>query len=194
MNSASAPRISVTQLLARIDAGDDSAKQELFDQVYSELRAMAQDMMRRELKQHTLQPTALVHEAAVRLLKGDSLPGIKCRSYFFGAMAQAMRQVLVSHARSRSRVKRGGNYRRVPLDDAVDDVQQRHNLDLVALDEAMNDLQRHSRRHNEIVTLRFFGGFSINDIAEQLGVSESTVSKDLKFARAWLGRKLGAAT
>ena len=107
---------------------------------------------------HTLQPTALVHETAARMLQGESLEDMKCREFFFAAMARAMRQVLVAHARTRNRLKRGGNYERVPLDEAIDQVEQEHQFDLIALDDALNDLQQHSARHSEIVTLRFFGG------------------------------------
>lgn len=146
--------------------------------------------MRNERPEHTLQPTALVNEAAARILQGASLADMKGREYFFAAMARAMRQVLVSHARTRNRLKRGGEYQRVPLDDAIDYVEQEHEFDLIALDDALNDLQQHSERHSEVVTLRFFGGLSIDDIAEHLGISGSTVVRDLRFARAWLGTRL----
>lgn len=162
----------------------------MFDLAYAELRGLAKGLMQKERPEHTLQPTALVNEAAARMLQGESLEDMKCREYFFGAMARAMRQVLVSHARTRNRLKRGGEYQRVPLDEAIDHVEQEHQFDLVALDDALNDLQKHSERHSEVVTLRFFGGLSIDDIADQLNVSGSTVVRDLRFARAWLGSRL----
>ena len=183
-------RPSITLLLGRIQNGDAVARQEVFDLAYAELRGLAQGMMRRERPEHTLQPTALVNEAAARMLQGESLADMKCREYFFAAMARAMRQVLVSHARTRNRLKRGGDYQRVPLDDAIDSVEQEHQFDLLALDDALNELQKRSERHSEVVTLRFFGGLSIDDIAAQLNVSGSTVVRDLRFARAWLGSRL----
>lgn len=183
-------RPSITLLLGRIQNGDELARQEVFDMAYAELRGLARSLMRNERPEHTLQPTALVHEAAARLLQGESLAEMKGREYFFAAMARAMRQVLVSHARTRNRLKRGGEYQRVPLDDAIDYVEQEHEFDLIALDDALNDLQQHSERHSEVVTLRFFGGLSIDDIAEHLGISGSTVVRDLRFARAWLGTRL----
>lgn len=186
-------RPSITLLLGRIQDGDAAARQEVFDLAYAELRGLAQGLMRKERPEHTLQPTALVNEAAARMLQGESLENMKCREYFFAAMARAMRQVLVSHARTRNRLKRGGNYERVPLDDAIDHVEQEHQFDLVALDDALNDLQQHSARHSEVVTLRFFGGLSIDDIAEQLDISGSTVVRDLRFARAWLGSRMEGA-
>ena len=191
MNSQDRP--SITLLLGRIREGDDAARQEVFDLAYAELRGLAQGLMRKERPEHTLQPTALVNEAAARMLQGESLENMKCREYFFAAMARAMRQVLVAHARTRNRLKRGGEYQRVPLDDAIDHVEQEHQFDLVALDDALNDLQQHSARHSEVVTLRFFGGLSIDDIADQLNVSGSTVVRDLRFARAWLGSRLGGS-
>lgn len=183
-------RPSITLLLGRIQNGDDAARQEVFDLAYAELRGLAKGLMRKERPEHTLQPTALVNEAAARMLQGESLEDMKCREYFFGAMARAMRQVLVAHARTRNRLKRGGEYQRVPLDEAIDHVEQEHQFDLVALDDALNDLQKHSERHSEVVTLRFFGGLAIDEIAEQLNVSGSTVVRDLRFARAWLGSRL----
>lgn len=186
-------RPSITLLLGRVQNGDQAARQEVFDLAYAELRGLAKGLMRKERPEHTLQPTALVNEAAARMLQGESLEGMKCREYFFAAMARAMRQVLVAHARTRNRLKRGGEYQRVPLDDAIDHVEQEHKFDLVALDDALNDLQQHSARHCEVVTLRFFGGLSIDDIAEQLDVSGSTIVRDLRFARAWLGSRLDSA-
>ncbi len=181
---------SITHLLGRIQEGDELARQAVFDLAYKELHGLAKGLMHNERPEHTLQPTALVNEAAVRVLKGESLDGMKCREYFFAAMARAMRQVLVSHARTRNRIKRGGEYRRVPLDDAIDLVEQKCSFDLVALDDALRELQQHSERHSEVVTLRFFGGLSIDDIAKHLEVSGSTVVRDLRFARAWLGSRL----
>ncbi len=181
---------TVTQLLSRIADGDDLAREQLFRVVYGELRRMAGSLMRHERREHTLQPTALVHEATARLLEKGAINGMSSRAYFFSAMARAMRQVLVSHARARHRDKRGGRFRRVPLDDIVDHVERNYGLDLVAVDQALNELECQSPRHNRVVTLRFFLGLSIEEISQQVGVSRSTVIRDLRLARAWLARQI----
>ena len=149
---------SITLLLGRIQEGDEIARQEVFDLAYAELRGLAKGLMRNERPEHTLQPTALVNEAAARMLHGESLEGMKCREYFFAAMARAMRQVLVSHARMRNRLKRGGEYQRVPLDDTIDHVEQEHQFDLIALErcpECLAAAQRKTLRSGYVAVFRW---------------------------------------
>ena len=155
---------------------------------------MAAGLMRRERPDHTLQPTALVNEVFVRLLGRDALGGVPNRAYFFGAAAQAMRQVLVDHARQRQAAKRGGGRDRVPLDEVLDHFEQQQRLDVLALDEALADLARLNERHAQVVTLRFFGGLSVEETAEVLRVSPITVMREWKSAKAWLYRELAGPT
>ncbi|WP_425397923.1 sigma-70 family RNA polymerase sigma factor [Aeoliella sp.] len=185
----------LTQLLGRAADGDQQAHCQLMEVAYDELRRLAGGMMRRERPDHTLQPTALVNEASLRMLgQGGSLAK-RDRAYFFGAMATAMRRVLVDHARSRGAQRRGGSeQQKVPLDEAVDAIQQDGRLDLLSLDEALDQLASRSQRQADVVTLRFFGGLSVPDIAEHLGVSVSTVEKDWRMARAWLQSQLDGAS
>ncbi len=175
----------VTTLLASIRAGNEEAKSKLVALVYQELRRIAGPMMRNERADHTLQATALVHESLLRLLKGEALRGAHNRGYFFGAAAQAMRQVLVDHARSRATAKRGGGRMRVPLDDMLETLEQR-SMDVLALDEALTELEKIDARKHQIVSLRFFGGLAIKEIAELMDVSVGTVENDLRIARGWL--------
>lgn len=176
----------VTALLARIDRGDAAARDDLMGLVYGEFRAIAGNLMRQERAAHTLQPTALVHEAALRLLDGESVRRMKGRGYLFAAMTRAMRRILVDHARARAAACRGGNYQRVPLDTVVDAVENTGRVELVALDEALERLSELNARQAEVVTMRFFGGFEMAEIADTLEVSLSTVEKDWRLARAWL--------
>lgn len=184
------PRGEVTQLLEKIESGDDSARTRLLEVAYEELRSMAGQLMKRERADHTLQPTALLNEAALRLLNENALSRMANRSYFFGTMANAMRRVLVDHARARSVAKRGGGEAKVPLDIAIDILEQTHKFDLQEMDEALSELEKLDPRQAEIITLRFFGGFEMQAIADQLDVSLSTVEKDWRFARAWLRKQL----
>ncbi len=181
----------VTLLLQQIETGDDDAKKRLFDKVYDELHEMAAGLMRRERQAHTLQATALVNEVAARLLDDDALGNFPNRAYFFGAAARAMRQILVGHARTRNAQKRGGEWGRVPLDEVLDHLENDRQLDILALDESLQKLAELSERPAEVVLLRFFGGLTMPEIAEQLEVSLSSVEKDYKFARAWLKKELG---
>ena len=158
---------------------------------YDELRRLAGGMMRRERGDHTLQATALVNEAALRMLGQNALATSGNRAYFFGAMATAMRRVLVDHARARSARRRGGgDYQRHGLDYAVEEIELDAQVDLVALNDALDRLEALSERQSRIVTLRFFGGMSVPEIAEHLDVSVSTVEKDWRLARVWLHRQL----
>ena len=180
----------ITRLLGRIDAGDAAAKEELVAVAYDELRGQAGRLMRNERPEHTLQPTALVHEAAIKLLNESNLGGAESRGLFFWAMARAMRQVLVEHARARKAQRRGGDARRVPLDFTLAQVEAAAAVDLLALDEVLVQLAALDERKYNVVMLRFFGGMELAEIAEHLGVSLSTVNKDWQFARAWLRTRL----
>lgn len=182
---------NLTLLLGRAADGDQAAHAQLLEVAYDELRRLAGGMMRRERADHTLQPTALVNEASLRMLGQAGSLAKRDKAYFFGAMATAMRRVLVDHARARGAQRRGGpEHQKVPLDEAVDAVQNEGGVDLLALDEALNELSQRSSRQANIVTLRFFGGLSVPAIAEQLDVSVSTVEKDWRMARAWLQQQL----
>ena len=183
---------NLTMLLGQASAGDTEAESQLMEAAYGELRRLAGGMMRRERGDHTLQATALVNEAALRMLGQNALAVSGDRAYFFGAMATAMRRVLVDHARARNARRRGGgDYQRQGLDYVVEAVEEEAQVDLVDLNEALDQLAHLSERQNQIVTLRFFGGMSVPEIAEHLQVSTSTVEKDWRLARAWLHRQLG---
>ncbi len=179
---------AITLLLDRAGDGDAAASDALLPLVYDELRAVAQEYLKGERKGHTLQATALVHEAYLRLV-GPANPGWQNRAHFFGAAARAIRRILTDHARSRSREKRGGNAVREPLDSALL-VGGENIVDLVALDVALEKLAALDPQKAKVVELRFFAGLSVGDVAQALGVSESTVARDWRFARVWLHREL----
>jgi RNA polymerase sigma factor (TIGR02999 family) len=179
----------VTRLLQNIYQGDGAAKDRLVRLVYDELHGIAAGLLHQHGGSETLPPTALVHEAYLRLDAARVFAGAPNHHYFFAAAAQAMRQVLVDHARCRQAEKRGKGKQRVALD-AVLDYFCQQNLDVVALHEALNDLAALNERQSQVVNLRFFGGFTVAEVAEQLGVSVSTVESDFRLARAWLHRQL----
>ncbi|HEY1895161.1 MAG TPA: sigma-70 family RNA polymerase sigma factor [Terracidiphilus sp.] len=178
----------VTELLVRWRSGDGDALQALMPLVYDEMRRLAHRYLRRERPGHTLQSTALVHEAFVRLT-GNALPQWEDRAHFFAIAAHLMRQILVEYARSRNAGKRGGDAIKLAID-SVDVPGQSPGLDIVALDDALKDLARIDPQQSRVVELRFFSGLSIGDTAEVLGISESTVKRDWNTARVWLFREL----
>jgi RNA polymerase sigma factor (TIGR02999 family) len=178
----------VTELLGRWRSGDRDALDSLIPLVYEELRRIAQHYLRNERPGHTLQSTALVHEAYVRLIRQD-LPQWQNRAHFFAVAAQLMRQILVDHARAYRAGKRGGGVCNLALDDAEKGAQQ-VDVDIVALDDALKTLSAMDPQQGKVVELKFFGGLSIEDTAEVLGVSSSTVKRDWITARAWLHREL----
>jgi RNA polymerase sigma-70 factor, ECF subfamily len=180
----------VTLLLQAIQSGDTGAKGRLADLVYAELRGAAAGLMGQERGDHTLQPTALLHEAFLRLFRDELLSKAPNRAYLFGAAARAMREVLADHARRRRAAKRGGAYRRVPLDELLDQLEQEHHVDVLAVHEMLDTLAALHERQTQIITLRFFGGFTVPEIAELLGISVSTVESDFRIARAWLRQQL----
>ena len=190
--SAADAEPSITECLQRISDGDRSAVDELFRVLYPKLRQLAENAMRRERPDHTLQATALVNEAVTRLLTGNRLDGLKDRRAFFALASLTMRAVLVDHARRRAASKRptGDHRERTPLDDVIEEFEAQENVELLALDEALEELKSHNRRQHDVVNLHFFGGLRFREIAEQLNVSISTVEKDWRFARAWLLKRL----
>ena len=178
----------VTELLVRWRSGDGDALQALMPLVYDEMRRLAHRYLRRERPGHTLQSTALVHEAFVRLT-GNALPQWQDRAHFFGIAAHLMRQILVEYARSRNADKRGGAMPKLNID-SVEEPSAKPDVDIVALDDALKDLSRIDPQQSRVVELRFFSGLSIEDTAQVLGISESTVKRDWNTARVWLYREL----
>jgi RNA polymerase sigma-70 factor, ECF subfamily len=181
-------RTDITRILVRASQGDESAVNHLLPLVYDELRALAENYLRCERPDLTLQATALVHEAYLRLIKQEEVQW-QNRAHFFAVAAQAIRRILVDHARGHARQKRGGDRERVRLDEEVAVLPER-DVDLVALDEALVKLAELHPRQAQIVELRFFGGLSLRDVAEVLKVSPRTVDGDWSMARAWLRRAL----
>jgi RNA polymerase sigma factor (TIGR02999 family) len=186
----SIPSDDVTHLLESIRAGDADAEKKLFALVYQELRCVAAGLMRGERADHTLEPTALVHEAYLRLASQGALTKADNRRYFFASAARAMRQILVEHARSRDAAQRGGGRQRVPLD-AVLDYFEEQNLNVPELHEALNRLEGRNKRQSQVVTLHFFGGLTWQEVADQLHISATTARSDFRLARAWLHKELG---
>ena len=177
-------------LLQQVKDGDDSARERLFLELQSELRDMAGGLMRRERPDHTLQATALVNEACVKLLDSDAMKSATSRRYFFGMANRAMRQILVDHARKRSATKRGGEYQRGSLDIVLENFEASSGCQFADLETSLESLQQQSPRQREVVELKFFSGLSIAEIAEVLEVSEGTVERDWRLARAKLYQQL----
>jgi RNA polymerase sigma factor (TIGR02999 family) len=183
------PSAGITQLLVRWNEGDASALEELMPLVYSELRRLAKHYLRSERKDHTLQPTALVNEAYLRLVDQRN-PNWKNRAQFYGIAAQLMRRILVDHARLRKADKRGGSkQQRVSLSNATG-LETGPDFDVLALHEALEELAVFDPQQARIVELKFFGGLSIEEVAEVVGVGHATVERDWKLARAWLRRRI----
>lgn len=183
------PAEGITQLLINWGNGDQSALERLMPLVYSELRRLASNYLRRERGEHTLQPTALVNEAYLKLVDQRNAKW-QNRAHFFGISAQLMRRILVDHARQHQAAKRGGSdQRRISITSAEKVVKQPE-VDLLALNEALDELAKMDPQQSRIVELKFFGGLSIEEIAEVLSIGHATVERDWKMARAWLRRQL----
>ena len=178
----------VTQLLVAWSNGDSSARDALMPLVHDELRRLAHRYMGRERGNHTLQTSALVNEAYLRLIDQKDVHW-QNRAHFFGIAARIMRRILVDYARKRGFAKRGGNLQPVTLDEAMI-VSPERAAEVVALDDALNCLAELDQRKSQIIELRFFGGLSIEETAEVLGVSTGTVMRDWTFAKAWLRREI----
>ncbi len=178
----------VTQLLINWNKGDRSALDEMLPLVYDELRRIAVRYMNREKSEHTLQPTALVHEAYMRLVDQKQVDW-KNRAQFFGVAAEMMRRILVNHAIQKQTDKRGGDALRVTLSDA-NELSNESDTNLIALDEALTRLKEFDLRKSRIVELKFFGGLTTAEIAEVLQVSVATIEREWSLARAWLFREV----
>jgi RNA polymerase sigma-70 factor, ECF subfamily len=179
----------VTLLLKRLKKGDREASGQLIPLVIDELRRLARHYMRNERVGHTLQPTALVNEAYLRLIGYRSLDW-QSRSHFIGVAASVMRQVLTDYARRRLAAKRGADADDVPLADLMDSLSVEQSQELLALNDALDRLKKMNQRHSQIVEMRYFGGLSIEETAEALEVSPVTVKRDWAVARAWLCAEL----
>jgi RNA polymerase sigma factor (TIGR02999 family) len=182
------PRSDVTQLLHQWTGGQQEALDLLLPQIYGELRRLASAYLRRERPDHTLQPTALVHEAFLRLVDQRAVRW-QNRAHFFGIAAQAMRRILVDHARAHGAEKRGAGDRRVSLDDTLL-VTGAPDVDLLALDEVLTRLATIDPLQSRIVELRYFGGLTLEETAEVMGISPATVGREWTMARAWLFAEL----
>jgi RNA polymerase sigma-70 factor (ECF subfamily) len=185
-------RQDVTQLLRAWSEGDEAALEQLVPLVEAELHRLARAYMSRERKGHTLQATALVNEVFLRLADTPTLRW-QDRAHFIGIAARLMRRVLVDHARARGSRKRGGGAEQVPLDDAQLATPELP-LDVIAVDRALETFARIDRRKSQIVELRFFGGLSVEETADVLGISVETVKRDWRVARLWLSRELQGQT
>jgi RNA polymerase sigma factor (TIGR02999 family) len=181
------PRQEVTQILSELTAGDSEAASRLFPLVYDELRGLAGGYLANERPDHTLQATALVHEAFIRLVGQDEARW-ESRAHFYRVAALAMRRVLVNHARDRGRLKRGGGGRRGPLEDHDGGFEPGD--DLLAIDEALDKLSAVDERKVQVVQLRYFGGFTVEQTARVLDISPAQVKRDWTTARAFLLREL----
>ncbi len=183
----------ITRLLVAMRDGAPGAEDTLIPLVYEELRGIARSRLRREGGMPTVRPTELVHEAYLRMIGGSGGGGgFENRAHFFGAAARAMRRVLIDRARRRRRVRRGAGRERIPLTDALSEVAPRLSpeVDVLALDESLSDLERFDRRAARVVELRVFGGLSVQDTAHVLSLSERTVKREWACAKAWLSERL----
>jgi RNA polymerase sigma factor (TIGR02999 family) len=182
------PTHDVTAILLSWSDGDREAPARLMPLVYTELRRLARDYLRHERPDHTLQPTALVNEAYLRIVDQTRVSW-QNRAQFFGLAAQLMRHILVDHARTRMAAKRGGQMHKVSLDEAWMTTGERA-TELVRLDEALKMLAQFDERKSQVVEMRFFGGLSVEETASALGISDKTVMRDWRIAKLWLHREL----
>ena len=179
----------VTEILAADDEGDVRAAQRLLPLVYEELRRLAADKLRHEQPGQTLQPTALVHEAYLRLVGGEALTSWDSLGHFFAAAAEAMRRILIDNARRKGRVKHGGGLDRIDLDEATLAIEPPAE-DVLALNEALTVLDREDHLKAELVKLRFFAGLTLEEASRVLGIAPATADRHWAFARAWLFREV----
>ena len=186
------PLADLTLILGKARAGDHRSRDELVARVYDELRQVAARLMRKERRDHTLPPTAVVHEAVIRMLGDATFEKSPDRAFLFASAARAMREVLIDHARRRSADRRGGGRQRVPLDLVVEYFQEQ-GLDVVAVHEALDRLAEFNERQSQVMTLRYFGGLTVPEVAAALEVSVVTVERDWRLARAWIRDQLREA-
>lgn len=176
---------NVTQLLVELTDGNTQVLELLLPVVYKELRSLANNYLRRERADHTLQPTALVHEAYIKLVDQKNVQW-QNRAHFFGVAANIMRRILVDHARKHNADKRGGEFSKEQLEEALVVVSDEKSFELLALDDALEQLAKVDPQKSRIVELRYFGGLSVEETAEVMGISEITVKRHWKMAKAWL--------
>jgi RNA polymerase sigma factor (TIGR02999 family) len=181
----STPPGEVTALLKRLKEGDKDVPEKLIPLVIDELRRLARHYMRNERVGHTLQPTALVNEAYMRLAGYHEMDW-QSRAHFIGVAASVMRQVLIDYARKKHAAKRGGSEQAQPLDDNIGTLSNQQSAELLDLDAALDKLEKMNRRHAKIIEMRYFGGLTVEETAEALGVAPITVKRDWAVARAWL--------
>jgi RNA polymerase sigma factor (TIGR02999 family) len=179
----------VTQILSRIDSGDPSAAEQLLPLVYDELRRLAAQKMAHEKPGQTLEATALVHEAYLRLVKADNVQRWNSRRHFFLAAAESMRRILVDSARRKNRLKRGGDRKRIDLEEQLS-LDGSSSDELIDLDAALERFGQAEPDKAEVVKLHFFAGLTLSDVAQLLGLSEVTVKRQWRYARAWLHKDL----
>ncbi|MHC4642477.1 MAG: sigma-70 family RNA polymerase sigma factor [Planctomycetota bacterium] len=181
----------VTRILNAIEQGDEKSSEKLLPLVYEELRILAAQKMAQEKPGQTLQGTALVHEAYIRLV-GREANNWESRSHFFAAAAEAMRRILIDNARRKKSLKAGGNHKKIDLNNAVVGIEGSGYFDdLIALDDALTKLTKKDKVKSDLVKLRFFAGLTIEQTAEFLGISEATAKRYWTYARAWLNREIG---
>jgi RNA polymerase sigma factor (TIGR02999 family) len=186
------PQSEVTRVLQDLGEGDPHAAQKLLPLVYEELRVLAQQRMKNEPAGLTLQPTALVHEAYLRLIGGDESPAATWanRGHFFAAAAEAMRRILIERARRSRQRKRGGDRKRVALDDVEPAAADESRDDILALDQTLRRLEAQDRVRSDVVKLRYFAGLTIEQTADLLGISDATVVRHWTYARMWLYQEI----
>lgn len=189
MNRSGPDHDRITQALQSLREGNPANLEEVLPAVYEELRVVAGRKMSSERADHTLQPTALIHEAWLRM-SGRAGAGWQDRAHFFAVAARAMRQVLVDHARRRSAEKRGGDLQRVTLHEEISGESATHEFDLLDLHNAIDKLAENDASLGQLIELRFFAGLTLDETAEVMGVSRRKVAKDWSFARVWLSREL----
>lgn len=179
----------VTELLIQLSEGNENAVNEVFPLIYDELKKLANNYLRNERGNHTLQPTALVHEAYMKLVDHTRM-NWQNRAHFIGMAATMMRQILIDHARKHRASKRGGEAENLSLEESIVIVSDEKSIDLIALDEALKDLAKFDEFKSRLVELRYFGGLSVEETAEVLDVSEITVKRHWRLAKAWLAETI----
>jgi RNA polymerase sigma-70 factor (ECF subfamily) len=180
---------SVTELLLKFSEGNQEVVNDIFPLIYDELKKLANNYLRNERVSHTLQPTALVHEAYLKLVDHTRI-NWQNRAHFMGMAATLMRQILIDHARRHRAGKRGGELENLPLEESIVIVAGEKSTDLIRLDDALKELAKFDEQKSRIVELRYFGGLSIEETAEVLGVAEITVKRHWRLAKAWLAEKI----
>ena len=183
------PPSEITQMLIELTGGNRDVVNQILPHIYDELRRLAGSYLRRERADHTLQPTALVHEAYMKLIDQKQVHW-QNRAHFFGIAAQVMRRILMDHARKHTAEKRGGEAEKLPLEEEILIVSHDRSADLIALDDALDNLAKLDEQKAKIVELRYFGGLSIEETAEVMGVSVPTINRQWRMAKAWLHAEL----